>query len=163
MSQMPIDRVPFLRLLGLQQLPSEAGRSRLWLPELKDEFCNMLQAAHGGVLMTLLDVTMAMAGRSRAHHADDEQAGLVTIEMKTSFMQPAQGPRIASHGRCVYRTRTMAFCEADLFDGGHILDPNNGKVYRSQMRLGDGGRKLDVRGYIGLPLLGRTQTWLREE
>ncbi len=53
--------------------------------------------------------------------------------------------------------------EADLFDGGHILDPNNGKVYRSQMRLSDGGRKLDVRGYIGLPLLGRTQTWLREE
>ena len=61
MSQMPIDRVPFLRLLGLQQLPSEAGRSRLWLPELKDEFCNMLRAVHGGVLMTLLDVAMARA------------------------------------------------------------------------------------------------------
>lgn len=50
-----------------------------------------------------------------------------------------------------------------LFDGGEILDPNNGKVYRSQMRLTDGGRKLEVRGYIGVPLFGRTQTWLREE
>jgi uncharacterized protein (DUF2147 family) len=50
-----------------------------------------------------------------------------------------------------------------VFDGGEILDPNNGKVYRSQMKLLDGGRKLDVRGYIGVPLFGRTQTWLREE
>ena len=53
--------------------------------------------------------------------------------------------------------------EAGLFDGGRILDPNNGKVYRSQMRLVDGGRKLEVRGYIGMPLLGRTQTWIREQ
>ena len=53
--------------------------------------------------------------------------------------------------------------QPDLFDGGSILDPNNGKVYRSQMRLTEGGKKLEVRGYIGLPLLGRTQTWLREE
>ena len=53
--------------------------------------------------------------------------------------------------------------QPDLFDGGSILDPNNGKVYRSQMRLTEGGSKLEVRGYVGLPLLGRTQTWLREE
>ncbi len=53
--------------------------------------------------------------------------------------------------------------EPGLYGGGHILDPNNGKVYRSQMRLIDGGKKLEVRGYIGLPLLGRTQTWIREE
>ncbi len=53
--------------------------------------------------------------------------------------------------------------EASLYDNGNILDPNNGKVYRSQMRLVDGGRRLEVRGYIGLPLLGRTQTWVREQ
>lgn len=53
--------------------------------------------------------------------------------------------------------------QAGLFDSGEILDPNNGKVYRSQMRLTDAGRKLEVRGYIGVPLFGRTQTWLREE
>ncbi|MGD9942398.1 MAG: DUF2147 domain-containing protein [Burkholderiaceae bacterium] len=53
--------------------------------------------------------------------------------------------------------------QADLYDGGSILDPNNGKVYRSQMRLVDGGRKLEVRGYIGVPLFGRTQTWIRED
>jgi uncharacterized protein (DUF2147 family) len=50
-----------------------------------------------------------------------------------------------------------------VFDGGDILDPNNGKVYRVKLTLIDGGSKLDVRGYIGTPLLGRTQTWVRVE
>lgn len=53
--------------------------------------------------------------------------------------------------------------DGDAWSGGEILDPNNGKVYRSQMTLAEGGRKLEVRGYIGIPLLGRTQTWIREE
>jgi len=50
-----------------------------------------------------------------------------------------------------------------LWDGGEILDPNNGKVYKVRMKPADGGKKLDVRGYIGAPLLGRTQTWIRVE
>lgn len=49
------------------------------------------------------------------------------------------------------------------YNGGHILDPNNGKVYKSKMSLIEGGKKLDVRGYIGVPMLGRTQTWVRQE
>lgn len=47
--------------------------------------------------------------------------------------------------------------------GGDILDPNDGKVYKVLLKLVDGGKKLDVRGYIGMPMLGRTQTWLRVE
>ena len=50
-----------------------------------------------------------------------------------------------------------------LWDGGDILDPNNGKVYRVRLKPIDGGGKLEVRGYIGTPLLGRTQTWIRAE
>jgi uncharacterized protein (DUF2147 family) len=50
-----------------------------------------------------------------------------------------------------------------LWDGGDILDPNNGKVYKVRLRPIDGGAKLEVRGYIGAPLLGRTQTWIRAE
>jgi uncharacterized protein (DUF2147 family) len=49
------------------------------------------------------------------------------------------------------------------YNGGQILDPNNGKVYKSKLTLVDGGKKLDVRGYIGVPMLGRTQTWIRQE
>ena len=53
--------------------------------------------------------------------------------------------------------------DGDEFNGGRILDPGNGKVYKSKMELVDGGRKLSVRGYIGMPLLGRTQTWVRQD
>ena len=49
------------------------------------------------------------------------------------------------------------------WDGGTILDPNNGKTYKVRMTPKDGGKALDVRGYIGAPMLGRTQTWIRVE
>ena len=49
------------------------------------------------------------------------------------------------------------------FDGGDILEPNNGKVYRVRLKPIEGGTKLEVRGYIGTPILGRTQTWTRVE
>jgi len=52
--------------------------------------------------------------------------------------------------------------DGDAWTGGEILDPNNGKVYRARVTLADGGRKLDVRGFIGFAVLGRTQTWLRQ-
>ncbi|MBC7734205.1 MAG: DUF2147 domain-containing protein [Bacteriovorax sp.] len=51
----------------------------------------------------------------------------------------------------------------ERWDGGEILDPNNGKVYKVRLTPGEGGKTLAVRGYIGAPLLGRTQTWLRVE
>ncbi|WP_317203514.1 DUF2147 domain-containing protein [Janthinobacterium sp.] len=53
--------------------------------------------------------------------------------------------------------------DGDEYNGGEILDPDNGKVYRSKMVLVEGGKKLKVRGYIGMPMLGRSQTWLRQE
>ena len=49
------------------------------------------------------------------------------------------------------------------WDGGDILDPKNGKVYRVRLKTVDDGRKLEVRGYVGAPLFGRTQTWIRVE
>jgi uncharacterized protein (DUF2147 family) len=51
---------------------------------------------------------------------------------------------------------------AQWYEGGTILDPNNGKVYKARMKLIDDGKKLEVRGFVGAPLLGRTQTWIRE-
>jgi uncharacterized protein (DUF2147 family) len=51
----------------------------------------------------------------------------------------------------------------DLWDGGTILDANEGKVYKVRMKPVDGGKQLEVRGYVGMPMLGRTQTWIRVE
>ncbi|MEY5003966.1 MAG: hypothetical protein RL678_1775, partial [Pseudomonadota bacterium] len=47
--------------------------------------------------------------------------------------------------------------------GGEILDPANGKIYRCKMWTAEGGKKLNVRGFVGVAVLGRTQVWLREE
>jgi len=52
--------------------------------------------------------------------------------------------------------------DGDQWAGGSILDPKNGKTYRCKVKLADGGMKLEVRGFIGVSLLGRTQTWVRE-
>lgn len=52
--------------------------------------------------------------------------------------------------------------DGDAWGDGHILDPHNGKTYKVKLSLADNGQKLDVRGYIGMPLLGRTQTWIRK-
>ncbi|MBV8209424.1 MAG: DUF2147 domain-containing protein [Burkholderiaceae bacterium] len=51
----------------------------------------------------------------------------------------------------------------DHWGGGEILDPDNGSTYRCRIKAVDSGRKLEVRGYIGFSLLGRTQTWVRAE
>ncbi|MBI3345622.1 MAG: DUF2147 domain-containing protein [Burkholderiales bacterium] len=48
-----------------------------------------------------------------------------------------------------------------VWGGGEVLDPNNGKTYRTRLKPVDGGKKLEMRGYIG-PFF-RTQTWIRVE
>ena len=50
-----------------------------------------------------------------------------------------------------------------VYQGGQILDPENGKTYKCKMTLDETGNKLEVRGFVGISLLGRSQTWLREE
>lgn len=53
--------------------------------------------------------------------------------------------------------------DGDQWSGGQILDPDNGKVYRCFLALEENGKKLKVRGYIGIALLGRTQYWVRTQ
>ena len=53
--------------------------------------------------------------------------------------------------------------ESGLFDGGLILDPAKGSTYKVRLKPIEGGKKLEVRGYIGSPMFGRTQTWIRAE
>lgn len=47
------------------------------------------------------------------------------------------------------------------WSGGKITDPKNGKTYRCAIQLTNGGQSLNVRGYMGIQLLGRTQVWNR--
>ena len=84
---------------------------------------------------------------AKATH-DDSICGKCSDERRG---QPVVGMTILRHMRQV----------GDEWTGGEILDPESGKTYRAKMKLTDGGQKLVVRGYIGLSLFGRSQTWLR--
>ena len=53
--------------------------------------------------------------------------------------------------------------QGEEYNGGEILDPENGKIYRARLKLDDGGKQLDVRGFIGFSLFGRSQIWVRQE
>ncbi len=53
--------------------------------------------------------------------------------------------------------------DGDHFAGGKILDPDSGKLYSCILTLIDGGKRMQVRGFLGFSLFGRTQTWLRQE
>ena len=50
----------------------------------------------------------------------------------------------------------------DVWDGGKILDPKTGKIYKVKLTVTDNGQKLDVHGYIGFALMGRSQIWERK-
>ena len=64
-------------------------------------------------------------------------------------------------GLTIIRNVKQGTDDKSVFEGGEILDPNNGKVYRLRLKPVDGGKKLEVRGYLG-PFY-RNQTWLRVE
>jgi uncharacterized protein (TIGR00369 family) len=112
-------RIPFVEELGLELHGFGDGKAELRV-NLADAHLNSWEVAHGGVLMTMLDVAMAHAARSIHQHDPSQGRGVATIEMKTTFMRPAQG-ELRALGRLLHRTATMAFCEASVFDDSDQL------------------------------------------
>ncbi|MEY4536635.1 MAG: hypothetical protein RJB10_1669 [Pseudomonadota bacterium] len=106
--------IPFVSLLGFQLSLFENGHSQIdYAP--KPEHYNSLNGVHGGVSMTLLDVAMALAARSV-----DPEFAVLTIEMKTTFMQAAVGDLVAK-GHLLKRTSKMAFTQASIYDASGNL------------------------------------------
>lgn len=110
--------IPFLSDLGVEFLGMGDGRAQVALT-LEPRHMNSWHVTHGGVVMTLLDVVMSMAGRS----LDPEARGGVTIEMKTSFMEPGGkvGSRIVAKGHAFHRSTTMCFCEGELWNDDRMV------------------------------------------
>ena len=99
--------IPFASHLGIRLKEKGGGHAVLEL-DLRPELMNSYEAAHGGVVMTLLDVAMALAART----LDATANGAITVEMKASFIGTGQGTLIAE-GRCLHLGRQVAFCEGD--------------------------------------------------
>lgn len=106
--------IPFVEQLGFELVSFGDGQAVIELA-LAESHMNSFKVAHGGVVMTLLDVVMAHAARSSNPQEEGHGPGLVTIEMKTSFMRPGEG-RLRAVGKLLHRTATMAFCEGSVFD-----------------------------------------------
>ncbi len=103
--------IPFVEELGFTLERFEQGESTLHYTP-RPGHLNSFGVAHGGAVMTLLDVTMASAARSVA-----PDLGVVTIEMKTSFMRASPGQeRLTCLGRLLHRTPRLAFTEARVLD-----------------------------------------------
>jgi acyl-CoA thioesterase len=130
--------IPFLNWLGLEYIEAEGGRATLRLV-LQKHHTNSFKVAHGGVQMTILDVAMAMAARTlfNADALDNsqpeaQQYGMVTIEMKSTFIGPIiwsekDGGEIIAKGVVLHKTSQLAFCESEIMSSdGKILSKASG-------------------------------------
>ena len=104
--------IPFVTHLGFTLVEFDGGESVISYTPLT-EHLNSFAVTHGGACMTLLDVSMATAARSV-----QKDMGVVTIEMKTSFMRPApgDGSALIAKGRLMHRTASLAFTEATIYN-----------------------------------------------
>ncbi|HZG21420.1 PaaI family thioesterase [Herbaspirillum sp. BH-1] len=129
---------PYLQALGVEVLEYGDDRAVMSLL-LKPEFMNSWQVAQGGISMTLLDVAMGLSARAGVPDAKSS----ATVEMSTSFLQPAghAGETIVARGHTYHRSTTMCFCQAELWNGERLVAKAMG-TFKLIRRL-DISRKLD--------------------
>ena len=129
--------IPFLDDLGVEFLGMGNGEAQIALT-LEERHINSWRVAHGGLTMTLLDVAMAMAGRSD----NPEIQASVTVEMKTSFLQAGGTPgnRIIAKGKTLHRSTTMCFCEGELWNGDKLVAKAMGTF--KYLKRADAARKM---------------------
>jgi uncharacterized protein (TIGR00369 family) len=127
--------IPFVTHLGFALTAFADGHAEIvYTPAA--EHLNSFSVTHGGAQMTLLDVTMACAARSRT-----PELGVVTIEMKTSFMQPAVGA-LTAKGELMHRTATMAFTQATIYDAQGRACAHATGTFKYMKRLASAGRAI---------------------
>jgi uncharacterized protein (TIGR00369 family) len=104
--------LPFIDHLGIERVQDREGRALLAL-EIKPAFRNSWKAAHGGVIMTMLDSAMSLAARL---HLQGAPGGILTIEMSAKFISPGMGCRLTAEGRVIGGGRSTIFCEGEVRD-----------------------------------------------
>jgi len=110
MSSPPSFNNPFLELLRVEGTRLAPGMASTVLDQ-RPELCNMHGAVHGGVIMTLLDTTMARA--AMAHQGF--RLSVVSIGVSVNFVRPGLG-RLHTDARVTGGGKSTCFCEGEVKD-----------------------------------------------
>jgi uncharacterized protein (TIGR00369 family) len=102
-------KIPFISHLGLQTEQLGEGTARLAVV-LEPYMTNSFGTAHGGVILTLLDVALCTAARTL--HPDS--TGVMTIDLSTSFIGAGTGPRLGVEARVLKNGRSIIFAEGEV-------------------------------------------------
>ncbi len=112
----------YLDFLDFRIVDAKPGFVRMEMP-LNRQHTNTMGMAHGGIIMSMLDI----AGAFSAHmHSDHDQVS-ITVSQNTNFIRPVTGEVLVAEGRIVRRTGSTAFTES------HILDPSAGDNRETQL------------------------------
>lgn len=111
-----------------------------------------------------------VSGKSRALIRITEANGALQGKVEKVFLAPNESGRCEKCEGALRNAPVVGLVilsglkkDGAEYNGGQILDPDNGKIYSSKIYLTDGGKKLNVRGFIGVSMLGRSQIWQRQE
>jgi acyl-CoA thioesterase len=109
---------PFLASIGVELIHAASGETELALT-LRADHMNSWDVTHGGVSMTLIDVAMALAGRTLSPNAQS----CVTVDLNTRFLQPGgkPGDRLVVKAKAFHRSTTLCFCEAEIRNGQELV------------------------------------------
>lgn len=141
--------VVLLLVLPAAALPGAAADARLASPVGLWEPLDSTGRPEG--LIRIFEVNGLYYGRIEPMSATDDRNARCTRCTDDRRGQPIIGLELLRHLRP----------ENGEYVGGDILDPDTGRIYGCTMRLTDGGRQLIMRGFLGIAILGRSQTWQR--
>ena len=127
-------KIPFVAHLGLVTEELGQGTARLSMP-LPEHFTNSLGTAHGGVIMSLLDVALCTAARTL--HPDS--IGVITIDMSTAFIGGGSGERLIAEARVLRDGRSMTFVEAEAKNADGSLVAKAIGTVKVRLREAKGG------------------------
>lgn len=118
----------FTQYLGIESLGMKDGAFVLEL-ELEERHMSMAARAHGGVLFSMLDTALGRAVIAELPPG----RGCATVELKINYFRPVQRGRIRASGRCVQRTRSLAYAEGEIVnEEGRMLARATGTFFLTE-------------------------------